>query len=97
MVDVVDAVTGHRKVNQPTAAPTTKMMATGITGIAATILVLVADGFGYQLDPALAAALVGGVAWAAGYMTRSRAPGVEAAAQVLGGDPPRRIRRSTGD
>ncbi len=63
----------HRKVNQPSAAPTRKMAATGITGTVATILVLVADGLGYELDPALAAALVAATAWVAGYVTKNRA------------------------
>jgi hypothetical protein len=50
------------------------MAATGVTGVAATILVLIADAFGYTLDPALAATLVGAAAWAAGYLTKSNAP-----------------------
>ena len=64
----------HRKISQPTLAPTAKIRAVGVTSVAATILVLIADALGYQLDPALAAALVGAVAWLAGYLTRSAAP-----------------------
>ncbi len=63
----------HRKISQPSKAPTRKMAATGITGTAATILVLAADTLGYELDPALAAALVVAAAWVAGYVTKNRA------------------------
>jgi len=84
-------------VRQPSLAPTRKMTATGVAGTAATILVLVADAFGYELDPALAAALVGATAFVVGYFTKSKAPTFEDGARNLGAPPPTRLRRDRGD
>jgi len=84
-------------VRQPSLAPTRKIAATGITGLVATVLVLVADAFGYELDPALAAALVGAAAFVVGYLTKSKAPTFEDGARNLGVPPPTRLRRDRGD
>jgi len=86
-----------RLTSQPSLAPTRKVAATGITGTVATVLVLVADAFGYELDPALAAALVGAAAFVVGYFTKSKASTFEDGARNLGAPPPTRLRRDRGD
>ena len=68
-------MTQHRKVTQPSAVPTRKIAAVGISGTVAAVLVWVVNVvFGYQLAPEHAAALAGILVFAAGYLTKSTAP-----------------------
>lgn len=67
-------MTDHRKVNQPSAVPTRKITAVGISGAIAAVLVWVANLLGYQLAPEHAAALAGILVFAVGYFIRSTAP-----------------------
>jgi uncharacterized protein (DUF697 family) len=56
------------------AKPTPKVAATGIAGIAATVLVIIADALGLNLPPEVAAAVVAAIAFAAGYLKKGRKP-----------------------
>lgn len=59
-------------MNQGSAQPTPKVVATGVTGAAAIILVAVANKLGLDLPPEVAAAIVAVAAFAAGYLKRDR-------------------------
>ncbi len=59
-------------VSQPTAAPTAKLQAVGVSGAAAVLAVYVADQFGVDLPEAVAGAAVLVVSWIAGYLKRAK-------------------------
>lgn len=63
-------------MNQGSAQPTPKVVATGVTGAAAIILVAVANKLGLDLPPEVAAAIVAVAAFVAGYLKRDKNPKV---------------------
>jgi hypothetical protein len=59
-------------VRQPSARPTRKMAAAGVSGAAATLLLWALNAFGIAMDAEVAAAIATATMGIAGYMTRER-------------------------
>lgn len=59
-------------VNQPTLAPTNKVLAGGIAGACSVILIYVLGEFGIEMPPEVASAITFLLATGAGYMTKNR-------------------------
>ncbi len=59
-------------INQPSAAPTTKVSAAGISGALTVVLVYVLGFGGVEVPPEVASALTAIVAFAASYLIKSK-------------------------
>lgn len=59
-------------VNQPTAAPTNKMVAVGVSGALTVVLVYVLGEFGVDMPVEVASAITVLISFASGYMTRNK-------------------------
>lgn len=67
---------GDKYVDQPTAMPTQKVAAAGISGAATIMLVYVLGLFGLEIPPEVAAALTALLAFAGGYLVKNKVGGV---------------------
>lgn len=61
-------------VNQPSATPTRKMTAVGVSGAISTLVIWGFQNYGSELDPEIASAIATLVVFAAGYLTKERRP-----------------------
>jgi hypothetical protein len=61
-------------VNQPDATPTNKVAASTAAGAVSVLIVFTASLFGLEVPPEAAAALATVLAFAAGYLTKEKAP-----------------------
>lgn len=66
-------------VDQPTSAPTPKLIAGTLTGAAATVAIWVADAAHVELPPAVASAIAVLAAAGVAYFKRNRSAGQHAA------------------
>lgn len=60
-------------VNQPTSAPTNKVLAAGAAGAFSVVLVYTLSEFGIDMPAEVASAITTLLAFGAGYMTKNRA------------------------
>lgn len=60
-------------VNQPTAAPTNKVVAAGVAGALSIVLVYALSEFGIHMPAEVASAITTLLAFGAGYFTKNKA------------------------
>ena len=61
-------------MNQPTAAPTSKVQAAGAAGAASILIVFTAGELGLDIPPEAAAAIATLLSFAAGYLKQEEGP-----------------------